>query len=370
MIEGIATAAGDDRFAAAGDAHRPPRAMRRGLTMLELLVVVAIIGILLALLLPAIQFAREAARRTRCLNNLKQLGTALHNHEAALKRFPAGAVSQPYPPAPSHPHTFYRWSALAALLPYLEQQSVLDSLDLSLPMYMPGPGFPISEPNRAGIGQMLPVFLCPSDMGRPVKDGMGPTNYVACAGSGIDGGTPFQTDGIFYANSATRFADIVDGTSHTVAFSESLLGADTRRDASGALVGHSPERSYKFVLTFFGSPELSDLKCEGSLNFNTRASGNEPRGFAWASGEYRSALYNHYYPPNAASYDCITSVTMDPTPPPAKPILYSAYGWRAARSLHPGGVNVLLADGSARFIEDTIDHGVWSELSTRRTASR
>jgi prepilin-type processing-associated H-X9-DG protein len=91
--------------------------------------------------------------------------------------------------------------------------------------------------------------------------------------------------------------------------------------------------------------------------------GNDPRGFAWCSGEYRCASYNHYYSPNAAHYDCITSVTVDPTLPPQK--LYSAYGWRTARSSHPSGVNAAFADGSTHFIRDDIDISLWRGLSTR-----
>ena len=90
---------------------------------------------------------------------------------------------------------------------------------------------------------------------------------------------------------------------------------------------------------------------------------NDPRGFAWCSGEYRCALYNHYYPPNAMDFDCITSVTVDPSMPPKK--LYSAYGWRTARSAHSGSVNVAFADGSTHFIRDDIDIVIWRALSTR-----
>lgn len=343
--------------------------LRRGFTLVELLVVVAIIGVLVALLLPAVQSARESARRTQCLNNLKQLGLALQNHHAAKNQFPPGADSKSFPPDPSHPHSFYRWSALAHLLPYLENQSLHNLLDLSLPMYMPGAGYPISEPNKPGIAHMLPGFLCPSDLGERVKDGMGPTNYAACAGSGAGGGTPFETDGIFYVNSATSFADISDGASNTVAFSESLLGEDTMRGSDGAFAGASPERSYKFVLGFSATPDLTDFKCLGSQNFNsTAATGNDPRGFAWSSGEYRCATYNHYYLPNAPEYDCIASATVDPTPPPAKPKLFSAYGWRTARSIHPGGVNAAYADGSCRYLVDAVDRDVWQSLATRAGA--
>jgi prepilin-type processing-associated H-X9-DG protein len=128
----------------------------------------------------------------------------------------------------------------------------------------------------------------------------------------------------------------------------------------------SPERSYKFILGFAGTPELSEFKCNGSMNYNSSASnGNDPRGFAWCSGEYRCGMYNHYYPPNAAAWDCITSVTTDPTPPPDKPTLYSAFGWRTARSMHPGGVNILLADGSCHFVNNDIDMKLWQGMSTR-----
>lgn len=340
--------------------------LRRAFTLVELLVVVAIIGVLVALLLPAVQSSREAARRTQCLNNLRQLGVAVNNHHAAKNKFPTGLESKPYPQDLNHPHTFYRWSSLAQLLPYLENQSVHNLLDLSFPMYMPGPGYPISEPNKAGVAHMLSGFLCPSDLGQRVKEGLGPTNYAACSGSGAGGGTPFDADGLFYVNSSTAFADIADGASNTIAFSESLLGEDTPTDADGAFASAGPERTYKFVLSFTGNPELTDADCLGSMDFNSTAgTGNDPRGFAWCSGEFRCASYNHYYLPNAQEFDCITSVTIDPTPPPAKPRLYAAYGWRTARSNHAGGVNVALADGACRFVRDDVDVEIWRSLSTR-----
>jgi prepilin-type N-terminal cleavage/methylation domain-containing protein len=346
-------------------ARNPPAQAPQGFTLVELLVVIAIVGILIALILPAVQAARESARRTQCLNKLKQLGLALNNYYSAQQHFPSGLVSKQYPADPSHPYTFYRWSALAQILPYLENQSVHKMLDLSYPLYMPGAGYPFSDANKAGIAVSLSDFLCPSDLGLPVKDGLGPTNYVACSGSGIGGGTPFKTDGIFFVNSATRISQIKDGTTHTAAFAESLLGVDTPKGSDGVFYSSTPQRSYKFVLKFSGTPDLTDSACNASMNFNSTASnGNDPRGFAWSSGEYRSASYNHYYAPNAQEFDCVTSVTIDPTPPPAKPLLYSAYGWRAARSLHRGGVCVLFADGSARLIGEGIESEVWRNQST------
>lgn len=338
----------------------------RAFTLVELLVVLAIIGVLVGLLLPAVQQMRESARRLQCLNQLKQLGTALANHESALARLPSAAVSKEYPADPQHPHSFYRWSALAQLLPYLENKNLQDLLDLSVPMYMPGGGYPIAPQNQAGVSQVVSLFLCPSDLGEPVKTGLGPTNYVVSTGSGSDGGTPFETDGLFYVNSQIRHADISDGSSNTIACSESLLGFDTNRDATSGFIGATPERNYKFLLSFAGLPTLSDTRCENSRSFNSTAGvGNDPRGFAWASGEYRTASYNHYYGPNASEYDCISSATTDPSPGPEKPILYSAWGWRAARSAHPGGVNTTWADGSCRFVQNDVDLAVWRSFSTR-----
>lgn len=332
---------------------------RRAFTLVELLVVIAIIGILIALLLPAVQMAREASRRVDCLNKLKQIGLALSNHEATTKQFPSGQMSQQYPAKPNHPYTFYRWSALAQLLPYLEQANLRNALDTSIPMYMP-PNLTLS--NQTTIVQMVPGFLCPSDIAERVFDQTGPTNYAMCTGTGIGGGTPFNTDGVFYVNSATTYADIIDGSSQTIVASESLLGTDTVVDASGSN-GTSAERSYLFTVAFSAPYELTDDKCGKLKTYNTIIGGNAPRGFAWCSGEYRSAVYNHYYPPNSQTYDCIESIAIDSSSPPTK--IYSAYGWRAARSLHRGGVNVQMADGSGRFVNDQIDLGVWQGMSTR-----
>jgi prepilin-type processing-associated H-X9-DG protein len=332
----------------------------------ELLVVIVIIGVLMAMLFPVIQRARESARRIQCVNHLRQIGVALQNYSGARGHLPPASVSKAYPAEPRHPHSFYSWSALAHLLPYLENNALYDSLDLSLPLYMPGNGYPFSEPNVNGISQVISEYLCPSDRGVAVKPGMGPTNYAVCAGSGISGGTPFKTDGAFFVNSNLRLAKVIDGMSHTVAASESLLGFDGIRDDQGTFVDVSADRHYKFILEFSFVTDLTDARCEGSKTYNSIAQyGNDPRGYAWCSGGYRCATYNHYYLPNATQFDCLASVTMDPTPGLAKPRLYASYGWRAARSLHPGGVNVLFLDGSVRFATDDVDLEVWRAVSTR-----
>jgi len=322
--------------------------VRRAFTLVELLVVIAIIGLLIALLLPAVQAAREAGRRMSCSNHLKQLGIALHEFHDANGRLPTGADSKPYPPAPSHAHNFYRWSALAHLLPYLEQANTYDALDLSVPLY--GADFLVTTANRAGVAIVLPVLLCPSDKQEPVAEGFGPTNYAACTGTGIDGGTPFDTDGTFFINSQTRLADITDGASNTVFMSESLLGEGPEKTTNAAEV--DSRRDY----SFFTLAPLTDAICNKPVAYNI----SNRRGFSWANGEYRCALYNHYYPPNYGQFDCI-----------GVPIFgtvekrYAGYGWRTARSEHPSAVNVLLGDGSVRPLRDQIDGVAWRGLATR-----
>ena len=173
----------------------------------------------------------------------------------------------------------------------------------------------------------------------------------ACTGSGGDGGRPFDTDGLFFINSATRAAAITDGLSRTVAFAESLLGdaATTTRAAVTAA------NAYAFVMR----APLSAEMCGNTAVWNF----SDPRGFSWANGEYRTTLYNHARRPNDPVMDCM-GVLMTP-PADRRDMLYAAYGWRAARSRHPGGVQVALADGGTRFVSDAIDAVVWQASSTR-----
>ena len=322
---------------------------RRGFTIVELLVVIAILGLLLALLMPAVQMAREAGRRMSCASNLRQLGTASHSFYEARGHFPTGAEAKQYPAVPANPYTFYRWSALAHLTPYLEQTVAYNTLQLKLPLY--GPNLSVTPENLAGVALVVPLFLCPSDRGEVVGDGFGPTNYAACTGSGLGGGSPLDADGVFYVNSATRTADIPDGTSHTAFMSESTLGDGPESTSDPTLV--EVDTAYKFSMI----APLTDALCANARRWNV----TNRRGFAWASGELRCALYNHYYPPNYAGFDCI-GVRLSGGPE----VVYTPYGWRAARSRHPSGVNVLFADGSVRFARNEIDLAVWTAAATRR----
>lgn len=317
---------------------------RRAFTLVELLVVIAIIGVLVALLLPALQISREAARRTQCLNNLKQLGLALHTEVTATGRFPAGKMSKEYARDPSHPHTFFGWSVFAKLLPRLEKTNQYRQLNLELPLY--GPGLTVMNENKPGVAQVINEFLCPSDRAAVVTQNFGPLNYAACSGSGGRGGSPIDADGVFYQNSAVTFAKIKDGASNTAAFSESLLGDPYFTGKPQPSV--DPQRNYVFS---FVAP-LSDAACANTTIYNF----TEGRGYTWAG----AVGYNHYFSPNSPRFDCTSNQMIGDVD-----VRYAGFSWRAARSLHAGQVNVALADGSVRGMNETVDPQVWAALSTR-----
>jgi prepilin-type N-terminal cleavage/methylation domain-containing protein len=331
---------------------------RPAFTLIELLVVIAIIGVLISLLLPAVQKVREAAARAQCLNNLKQLGLAMHNYEGSYKKFPP-SLSATVPPAyAGFPAYFFSWSALAQINPFLEQTNIYNTMDLTQPTYVP-PAFNISPQNQFAVQQLVPLFLCPSDQMQPVSSAygvqnIGPTNYAVCIGSGTtNGGAPFgspwNADGMFRAQSGTRIAEVTDGLSSTAMISESSLGAGAE-SASGP-----PPADLQLVYAYVYGQPLNDANCAAAFLWNLE----NRRGFMWASGEIRCASYNHYLPPNSPTCDCVTN---DLTPGPG---IYTAVGFRAARSHHVQGVNLLLGDGSARFVSNAVSPAAWRAVGTR-----
>ncbi len=210
------------------------RTPRLAFTLIELLVVIAIIGTLIGLLLPAVQKVREAAARTQCQNNLKQIGLALHGYHDANTGFPPGySASGPYIDGATDTSPGWGWAAF--ILPYIEQDNVYRQLNFNQPVQ-----------NSPTIQTMLKVFLCPSDLtpqgAFPVPDGFGntvclaaPTSYAACCGSDASDTTGPTGNGVFYRNSRTRMTDITDGTSSTI-----MVGERAWAKANGAWAGAIP----------------------------------------------------------------------------------------------------------------------------------
>ena len=308
---------------------------RHGFTLIELLVVIAIIAILIGLLLPAVQKVREAAARMSCANNLKQLGLALQNYHSALDSFPPARGTWPIVFSPQ-----------ARLLAYVEQDNLNRLLDYTQPpldFYGTGTN-PNDNPSPNAPSRFtIKMFLCPSDLGPKVPGSpYGATSYVANVGSGrVNSGDILAGDGVFWQNPIT-IRDVLDGTSNTAAFSESLLG-DGQSPASA-----SPNDARREVLELAGAGVPAAGPCSGGGGGN---SWSGQRGAKWINGHYGDALYNHFYLPNAATWDCGNG--------------YHNMALTAARSNHPAGVNVLFVDGSVHFVTNGIAAANWYALSTR-----
>jgi prepilin-type N-terminal cleavage/methylation domain-containing protein/prepilin-type processing-associated H-X9-DG protein len=308
---------------------------RPGFTLVELLVVIAIIGLLIALLLPAVGAAREAARRSTCASNLRQLGLALHQFHDIKQRFPPGRGGPP-------PTVF---SPQAYLLPYVEQGGLHAQIDFfSAPLDLVIAGVPYSgEKNHAAATAVVPLLQCPSDpaSGRVAGSIFGGTSYAGSSGSGTkQGGTLVDADGVFFLYSRIGFKNLVDGAPHTVAFSERPLGAG--QDPVGP-----PDDPRLVILELSNATPVSESGCADPVHGGWYAQ----RGAKWILGNYGNTLYNHFYHPNAETWDCMN--------------LAQQKALMTARSYHSSGVNALFCDGSARFISDTIDLAIWRSLATR-----
>jgi prepilin-type N-terminal cleavage/methylation domain-containing protein len=322
----------------------------RAFTLIELLVVIAIIAVLIALLLPAVQAAREAGRRIQSTNNLKQLGLALHNYESTHGSFP-GTGGQ----------TSSGFSVQARILPFLEQGATLNTINFSLPVSSGAPTFTFIPAQTTAAATVISAFLCPSDAQPPTyaiyygnTKTVG-TCYVVNVGSGT--GTyydsRYQTDGVFWDNSATRVADVTDGLSNTMFMSQSLLGLG--QDSTGS----TPLNPSRQIASIASTVKPSSTAPGGftpamnNPNLATVAAGASSwyggRTAIWMLGTEIQSGFNAYQPPNSKTPD----------------VYGHGIGWLSARGPHPGGVLVLLGDGAVRFVKDSIGLTTWRGLATR-----
>ena len=338
--------------------------------MIELLVVISIIGLMVGLLMPAVQASREAARRMSCSNHLRQIGLAMQNYHSAFRQFPPGYVSFPTADgtAPQSvqldPSTWDAgpgWGWASALLPFAEAGAVFDGMHMDQPIW--------SEVNAESVSSTVPVFLCPSatggddpfilrtEAGDPLSiDGrellLGRSHYVASHGQescwgecgaatsgevftniytgqtklvAINGDVGRVADGPFYRNSRTRFRDVLDGTTNTI-----FLGEHSSALSEKTWVGVVPGA---FTHPNFSSPE------------------NGPDAAA--------TLTLVHGGPSGGELD----ITGNPI---IHPINFPTYHVGQMYSQHPGGGYVVMGDGSVQFISHFIDLYLWAELSSMR----
>ena len=364
---------------------------RNAFTLVELLVVIAVIGMLISLLLPAVQAARGAARRMQCTNNQKQIGLALHNFHAVHNALPG--ISALVPREMNNAvccHGAQTVSVYVRLLPFMEQQTLDDLIPKDNSNSAPGENLQwiftqCPRPyDHVVVGQLnqvsqvsVPAFRCPTDGGpnqmttiavnaatRPdtVEAPVTPTatsNYMFCTGSGMNDnyGIYIKTDGTFYLDSKVSLETMRDGSSNVVVVSEAVIG-------DGTPLGNEPPDPATPWARCALAPDYGTNSTADPPNFTTQkalsgidvyatdvadlAMGESDfvgwRGSLWLAGRAYATFFTTYSTPNPMHPDWGTRPT---------------YGFYAARSFHTGGVNVTLGDGSVRFVSNAVHRAAW-----------
>ena len=341
------------------------RTRRGGFTLIELLVVIAIIGVLIALLLPAVQAAREAARRGQCVNNLKQIGLGLHNYHSAANIFPMGSTIAPRALGVSD-RLRSGWSAQGQLLPYIEQRALFNAANFNWGV---NPfGDPCDVPNSTVLSTIIGSFLCPSDPNSGTTRinnyyaSVGPTTSTMADDTGLK---PIGSSGLFTHWLSYGINDCTDGTSQTVAFSEGLTGKANAGNSyrGNAITGVTDPGSDTLANALMNqSTVIAGLQACASAFQNTPANVSTAKGQVWAFGATNYALFNTVQTPNDPQYR--NNGCRFGCPGCGLDQSFS----EPATSQHSGGVNVLMGDGSVKFIKDSIDRTIWWKLGTRAGA--
>jgi prepilin-type N-terminal cleavage/methylation domain-containing protein/prepilin-type processing-associated H-X9-DG protein len=329
---------------------------RSGFTLIELLVVIAIIAILIGLLLPAVQKIREAANRMKCSNNLKQVGLACHNFESAFQYLPPGEWTRSTDGGTSRP------SLMAVILAYVEQANKFNQFDFAFDAHTGAVNLPARQ-------QDVPIFLCPSETSRAAftEGGLtvGRNNYFGNIGAVADSRADGDLRaGCFHANSATQpgqtpvgvpFAALGDGLSNTALFSEVMRS----QTANSTTVDYTTN-----VVSGDITPPLP--AAYDGRNVSGCAGGSVARRINYVGLQYHrgginhQSFYTHTLPPNW---------NRKQTTAAAQKYTCGDASFRrahiAASSYHSGGVNVCLADGSVRFVRDSVNFDLWVAGGTR-----
>jgi len=352
---------------------------RSGFTLIELLVVISIIAVLIALLLPAVQAAREAARRAQCVNNLKQIGLALHNYHSTANSFPMG-LSLNYTPSYGF-GGWANWSAHALLLPYLEQTPLYNAANFNFDagLYDGLTDVVNSTVYLTRIGS----FLCPSDGPAGTKN---INSYRGSIGTTVVQGIPAkQVSGLFSmsslrntyggANPSIRLSSCTDGSSNTIAFSEAVVGVEGRGNAYiGNGISVNARSTTNFQKDWDGQdvqqkPATSLASALGQCNdfWKTKPPGSswgsgmkERGGWFWAIGGRTFTLFNTVIPPNSSDAPwnhCYLGGCAGCVPNEAQFV--------NASSLHPGGANFVFGDASVKFVKSSISRATYWALGTR-----
>jgi len=314
---------------------------RTAFTLIELLVVIGIIGLLVALLLPAIQAAREAARRSECSNNLRQIGVALHNYQSTTRYFPMGAVIP-------IGQTFEPWSPHVRLLPYLEEQNLANLVD-----YDKSPQF-TGSPHAART--RVSVYICPSEVNDRPR--VTPTLIHYPLTYGFNEGTWFiydpatgdVGDGMFMPNRALRPAQIPDGLSKTLAV------AEVKAYQANVWDTNNPN-----TIGVVAPSTPGDLQAYSGGTFDSNGHTE------WVEGDVHETGFTTTFTPNLVVPHIVNGITYDidlTSMRDGESATAPTYAAITARSFHPGVVNVLLMDSSVKPIVDGIEPRVWRSLGT------